>query len=300
MSASLDLDRSFDDRYGVPVDVTAGVMRVLARNPGPFTFNGTATHIIGRGQVAVIDPGPDDPAHTQALLDAVKGESVSHIFLTHTHRDHVGGLAALADATGARVVGCAPASGDGARVNAAHEPDYRPDQVLRDGETIAAPGWSLTAVATPGHAANHLAFALDGTGILFPGDHVMGWSTSVISPPDGSVRDYMQSLDRLLARSDTLFLPAHGAPVTSPQRLMRGLRAHRRAREASIIARLVAGDRTIEEIVAATYVGLDPRLARGAAFSVLAHLVDLVDRGLVVSSEPCGLDSLFEPATTIT
>ncbi|GGE35905.1 MBL fold metallo-hydrolase [Agaricicola taiwanensis] len=302
MSTPLALDHTFDDRYGILTDVAPGIRRVLAPNPGPFTFNGTATHIVGRGRVAVIDPGPNDDRHLNALLAALKGETVSHIFLTHTHRDHSGGLQALAEATGAMVAGCRPLSlssysaANTGTVEAGHEPTYQPDHVLSDGESVRGQDWSIMAIATPGHASNHLAFALDGTGILFPGDHVMGWSTTVIAPPDGSLSDYMRSMDRLLARDDRLFLPAHGAPVTAPRRLMRALKSHRRTREGSIRARLAAGDRTIAQIVEATYPGLDPRLKRAAGLSVLAHLIDLVDRGLVISDSAPHLDGLFEPA----
>lgn len=303
MSFKLNLDRSFDNRYGQSLAVAPGVRKVLANNPGPFTYNGTATHIVGRGEVAVIDPGPDNPAHIEALLAATKGEVITHIVLTHTHRDHAGGVAQLAAKTGALVCGCAPwqvpEGEDTGKVDAGHETSYQPNLILQDGDGISGPHWRLSAVATPGHSSNHLAFALENTGILFPGDHVMSWSTTVIAPPDGSLRAYMNSLDRLLERDDTLFLPAHGAAIRSPGQILRALKSHRRQRDGSIQARLVAGDRTIAEIVARSYVGLDPRLHRAASLSVMAHLLDLIDRGLVTSDPTPHLESRFEPSAKL-
>jgi glyoxylase-like metal-dependent hydrolase (beta-lactamase superfamily II) len=302
MTDSLTFDRTADDRYGRPVELAPQVRRVLARNPGPFTFTGTASHIVGRGEVAVIDPGPADPAHLAALLEATRGERISHILVTHTHRDHTGGLAALRAATGATVAGCAPhhaarplGAGEVSPLDASNDTSYAPDLVLGDGMSVAGSGWTLTAVPTPGHTANHLAFAFPESNVLFPGDHVMGWSTTIVAPPDGSMADYMASLDRLEARGETIYLPAHGMPVTEPHRFIRALKGHRRAREAQILKRLAMGDRTVPEIVRAAYAGLDPRLTGAAGLSVLAHLEDLVARGLVVSEEPVRVDGHFVP-----
>jgi glyoxylase-like metal-dependent hydrolase (beta-lactamase superfamily II) len=259
------------------------VRRVLAPNPSPFTFTGTQTYIVGSGQVAVIDPGPDEAAHVEALLGAVAGERVAAIVCTHTHRDHSPASRALASATGAPIVGCAPLAieDEGPRSDAAFDFDYAPDHVLGDGERLAADGWALEAVATPGHTSNHLCFALAGTGILFTGDHVMGWSTTVVSPPDGDMTAYLRSLDLLLQRDDACYFPAHGPAVEMPHAHVRRLIGHRHMREGQILAHLRRGERRIEAMVPDIYADIDPRLHPAAARSVLAHLVDLESRGLV-------------------
>jgi len=270
--------------------VAPGVRRLLAPNPSPFTFTGTQTYVVGEAEVAVIDPGPADPAHLGALLAALAGERIAAILCTHTHRDHSPASRPLAASTGAPIVGCAPvamAADDGPRADEAFDPDYRPNRILVDGETIGGQGWRLTAVATPGHTSNHLCFALDGTGILFTGDHVMGWSTTVVAPPDGDMADYMASLDTLLARDDAVYFPAHGPAVTEPRAHVASLVEHRRERERQILARLEAGEGQIPDIVRSIYLGLDPRLGGAAGRSVLAHLIDLRRRGLV-DEEPGG------------
>jgi glyoxylase-like metal-dependent hydrolase (beta-lactamase superfamily II) len=261
------------------------VRRILAPNPSPFTFTGTQTYIVGEGEVAVIDPGPDDADHVAALLGAMEGERVAAILCTHTHRDHSPASRALAAATGAPVVGCAQLAleDEGPRSDAAFDFDYVPDAVLADGEVLAGEGWRLEAVATPGHTSNHLCFALADTGILFTGDHVMGWSTTVVSPPDGDMTDYMASLERLSGRDDSAYLPAHGPPVEDPQEHLGRLIDHRRMRERQILARLELGEGRIPVMVASMYADVDPRLHPAAGRSVLAHLVDLERRGLVRS-----------------
>lgn len=259
------------------------VRRLLAPNPSPFTERGTWTHIVGAGRVAVIDPGPDLEVHVAAILDAVAGETVAAILVTHTHRDHSPASRPLAAATGAPIVGCAPLAldDDGPRADAGFDPDYAPDRVLADGESVSGPGWTLEAVATPGHTSNHLCFALSETGALFSGDHVMGWSTTIVSPPDGDMAAYMASLGKLMEREDRIYYPAHGAPIANPRRHVRGLLGHRRMREGQI-ARLAQGEgATVAEMVAAMYRGVDPGLHPAAARSVLAHLLDLERRGLV-------------------
>jgi glyoxylase-like metal-dependent hydrolase (beta-lactamase superfamily II) len=262
------------------------VRRVLAPNPSAFTFTGTQTFIVGEGEVAVIDPGPDDPAHVDALLAALAGERVAAIVCTHTHRDHSPASRALAAATGAPVVGCAPLAfeDEGPRSDASFDFDYAPDRVLADGESVHGSGWTLEAVATPGHTSNHLCFALPGTGILFTGDHVMGWSTTIVSPPDGDMSAYMTSLDRLLTRPDAVYYPAHGPAIEAPHDHVRALIAHRRKREAQILGALEQGGAaTIAAMVPSLYSDVDPRLHPAAARSVLAHLLDLEGRGEVRS-----------------
>jgi glyoxylase-like metal-dependent hydrolase (beta-lactamase superfamily II) len=260
------------------------VRRVLAPNPSPFTFTGTQTQIVGTGTVAVIDPGPDLPEHVDALLAALEGEEVAAILCTHTHRDHSPASRPLAAATGAPVVGCAALAieDDGPRADDEFDPDYLPDRVLADGERIHAPGWTLEAVHTPGHTSNHLCFALAEERALFTGDHVMGWSTTIVSPPDGDMAAYMASLDRLLARDDRVYYPAHGPEVEAPQKLVRNLIAHRRQREAQVLEQLRKGEGRISAMVEAMYAAVDPRLYPAAERSVLAHLIDLQARGLVV------------------
>ncbi len=259
------------------------VRRILAPNPSPFTFTGTHTYVVGRGEVAVIDPGPDLPKHIRALLDALEGEQIAAILCTHTHRDHSPASRPLKEATGAPITGCAPMSinDEGPRTDAAFDPDYHPDRVLADGERLIGEGWSLEAVATPGHTSNHLCFALAEEQALFTGDHVMGWSTTIVSPPDGDMAAYMASLARLQERDDTIYYPAHGPAVEKPQRLLRGLLLHRRHREAQILSELKSGEGRIPALVARMYREIDPQLRPAAGRSVLAHLLDLEARGAV-------------------
>ena len=265
------------------------IRRLLAGNPSPFTYSGTQTYIVGPnhpgGEVAVIDPGPDLPDHVEAILAATRGERIAAIICTHTHRDHSPASRPLAAASGAPVIGCAPLAleDDGPRADAAFDFDYAPDHVLADGEAVAGQGWSLRAVATPGHTSNHLCFALEGSGSLFTGDHVMGWSTTVVSPPDGDMTAYMESLDLLLARDDKVYRPAHGPAVEKPHAHVRALIAHRRMREKQIVKRLEEGEGRIEAMVETMYRDVDPRLHGAAGRSVLAHLEDLERRGLVRS-----------------
>ena len=258
------------------------VRRVLAPNPSAFTFTGTQTHIVGRGDVAVIDPGPDIPSHIDALLKATAGERIVAIVCTHTHRDHSPGTRPLQAATGAPIIGCAPLALVGGDDDESFDPDYVADRVLADGEALERPGWTLEAVATPGHTSNHVCFALPESRALFSGDHVMGWSTSIVSPPDGDMGAYVASLEKLLGRDDAIYYPAHGPAVDEPRKLVRGLILHRMQREAGILAELKAGKADIPSIVASLYRAVDPRLHPAAARSVLAHLIDLEKRGLVV------------------
>ncbi|MFA5988032.1 MAG: MBL fold metallo-hydrolase [Sphingomonas sp.] len=259
------------------------VARVLAPNPSPFTYTGTQTHIVGARDVAIIDPGPDDPAHIAAIMAGIAGRAVVAILITHTHRDHSPGSRPLKALTGAAIIGCAPLALDdlGPRADASFDRDYAPDRILADGEQVTGDGWTLVAVATPGHTSNHLCYALPEARALFTGDHVMGWSTTVVAPPDGDMAAYMASLELLLARDDRRYYPAHGEPIDTPQRFVRGLAGHRKQREGQIMRLLAAGPLAVPAMVAQMYAGLDPRLAGAAGGSVLAHLVDLQDRGLV-------------------
>ena len=256
----------------------------------PFTFKGTVSYIVGRGKVAIIDPGPEDAAHSAALLDAVHGETVTHILVTHTHRDHSPGVPAIKAATGALVLAEGPHRpsralhvGDGPRMESSNDTDFRPDRALADGEVVSSAGWALEAIATPGHAANHMAFALGSTNLLFSGDHVMAWSTPVVAPPDGSMGDYMTSLQKLSKRTEPTYFPGHGPAVHNAPRFVAAYVLHRKAREASILNRLQRGESDIPSIVTAIYANLDPRLTKAAGMSVLAHLEDLVARGTVAT-----------------
>jgi len=260
------------------------VRRLLAPNPSPFTYTGTQTYVIGKGQVAVIDPGPDLNDHVEAILAATADERITAIVCTHTHRDHSPASRMLQEAIGAPIIGCAPLALEdaGPRADASFDADYAPDRVLADGDTLTGPGWTLEAIATPGHTSNHLCFALPESGALFSGDHVMGWSTTVVSPPDGDMADYMASLDRLMARDDSVYYPAHGEAIPEPQRFVRGIAGHRRLREGQILRLLGEAPRDIPAMVARMYAGIDPRLHGAAGRSVLAHLIDLEARSIVV------------------
>lgn len=296
----MKFDLEFDPSYGKAVTVAPGVLRLTAPNPSPFTFRGTNTYLVGRESLALIDPGPDDPAHLAALLAAIGGRRVSHILVSHTHRDHSPLAARLKAETGAVVLAEGPhrrarplRTGEASPLDASADMDFRPDRALSDSEAVEGDGWTIETVLTPGHTANHAAFALKGTGILFCADHVMAWATTVVAPPDGSMADYMRSLDKLIERRDRLLLPGHGGAVNAPLAFMRGLKAHRRMRERAIVERLGQGDRTVGEMVASIYRGTDPRLHGAAGLTLLAHLEDLVARGIVASEREPALDGVF-------
>ena len=299
MAIEISFRREFAFEYGRLEPVAAGVRRIVAPNPSPFTFRGTGTYVIGSGEVAVIDPGPDLAEHVEALLAGLAGERVTHILITHTHRDHSPAAAALKTATGAPTWGFGPHAG-GVRgepgVEEGGDWDFVPDVAVRDGERIAGRGWRFETVHTPGHTSNHLCFALEDSGILFSGDHVMGWSTSVISPPDGDMAAYMASLDKLLGRPDTVYWPTHGPAIGEPQRHVRAFIAHRREREAGILDCLSAGVEQIDGIVERLYIGLQPGLRRAAGRSVQAHLIDLAERGIVECDGAPTLDTRYRLA----
>ena len=270
-----------DAPYAKVEELEPGIARVLAHNPSAFTYYGTQTYLAGTNELAVIDPGPDLPEHLDALEKAIAGRKVAAIMCTHTHRDHSPAARPLAQRTGAPVIGCAPLALEtvGPRADASFDGDYRADRVLSDCETIEVDGQPITAVATPGHTSNHLCFAFRGA--LFSGDHVMGWSTTVVVPPDGDMAEYITSLDKLRRRDDRIYYPAHGPPVENPQQYVRHLVGHRMQREKQILKLVSERPRPIPDIVANAYPGLDPRLVIAAGGSVLAHLLDLERRGLV-------------------
>ena len=300
--SKLEFRTDFDPHHGEAVELVAGVQRITAPNSGPFTQHGTNTYIVGEEEVAVIDPGPEDGSpHYDAILRALKGRTVSHIVVTHTHVDHSPLARQLSRETGAPIYAEGPHRpardlhlGELNVLDASGDKDFEPDVRLSHGDMINGKGFTLEAVFTPGHTANHMAFALTGTPYLFSGDHVMGWATSIVAPPDGSMADYMQSLETLLQRDETIYFPGHGGPVTDPQAFLRGLRTHRRMRERAILERIRAGDRTIPAMVSAIYRDTDPRLHGAAALSVLAHIEDLVARGDVATAGPPSLRGEYE------
>ena len=293
MADDIPFDKDFNLVPGKPDRVMPGVRRLLCNNPSPFTFKGTVSYIVGEGNVAIVDPGPDDSAHIAALLDAVRGETVTHIFVTHTHRDHSPAVPAVKAATGALVLAEGPHRpsrllnvGEPPRMEGSNDTDFKPDRALKDGEVVQGDGWTVEAVATPGHTANHMAYALKDKGVLFSGDHVMAWSTPVVAPPDGSMGDYMASLDKLRARPEQIYFPGHGGAVTNAPRFVAAYILHRKAREAAIVRQLEKGESDIPSLVGAIYASLDPRLTRAAGMSVLAHLEELVARRVVATDGP--------------
>ncbi|WP_111564366.1 MBL fold metallo-hydrolase [Rhizobium sp.] len=294
--ANPDFNRAFEPAYGQAVPIAPGVQRITVNNPSAFTFHGTNSYIVGDRSVAVIDPGPDDDAHFSALMAALKGREVTHILVSHTHRDHSPLSRRLKEATGAIVVAEGPHraarplhAGETNPFAESSDMAFRPDIALADAQAIEGDGWRLTGVHTPGHAANHMAFALEDTGILFSADHVMAWATSIVAPPDGSMADYMASLDKLIARRDRLLLPGHGGPVRKPISFMRALKTHRRMRERAVLGRIRAGDTNIPGMVKVIYRDTDPRLHGAAALSVLAHIEDLIERGEIETDGPPAL-----------
>ena len=274
-----------DAPYAKLEQLEPGIARVLAHNPSAFTYYGTQTYLIGERELAVIDPGPDLPEHLDALVEAIGGRKVVAIMCTHTHRDHSPAARPLAKRISAPIIGCAPLALEtvGPRADASFDADYKPDRALEDGNRLEIDGKQIVAVATPGHTSNHLCFAYSGA--LFSGDHVMGWSTTVVVPPDGDMAAYMQSLDKLRGREDRIYYPAHGPAVTNPGQYVRHLMGHRMQREKQILKLVSEKSRRIPDIVANAYPGLDSRLVTAAGGSVLAHLVDLEQRGLVSQEE---------------
>ncbi|MEW6255526.1 MAG: MBL fold metallo-hydrolase [Pseudomonadota bacterium] len=299
MSDDISFNRTFDVTPGTVQQVAPGVRRILAPNPSPFTFTGTCSYIIGEGRVAILDPGPDHPGHVAALLEAVRGETVTHVVVTHTHRDHSPAVVPVVAATGAVTVGEGPHRparplhiGEANPLDASADMAFVPDMAIRHGQWLEGEGWRLEAIATPGHAANHMAFALEGEDLIFSGDHVMAWATSIVAPPDGSMGDYVASLETLARRSERLYLPGHGPAVTDAPAFVQDYLAHRRAREAAIMRGLERAQ-TIPDLVRGIYIGLDPRLVGAASLTVLANLEYLVARGLVVTQGEPSMDGRY-------
>jgi len=286
--------REIKFEYGQVDQVSPLIRRVIANNPGPFTFTGTGTYIIGKGEgVAVIDPGPDQPEHLEAILDAVAGESVSHILITHHHTDHSPLARPLAGKTGATIYGCAVKTRvveDSVRTEAGSD-NFVPDVSVCGGATLTGPGWTFEAIPTPGHTSNHICYALAEENICFTGDHIMGWSTTVVTPPDGDMGAYMASLDTIQQRNFKTLWPTHGPPITDPSAFIDAYRAHRKDRERQILEQIAGGETRIKEMVPKMYVGTDQRLYPAAARSVLAHVIQLVRAGRVVTDGAPGPDS---------
>ncbi|MEM8771826.1 MAG: MBL fold metallo-hydrolase [Pseudomonadota bacterium] len=298
--ASIPFVKEIDFKVGVPDRLAPGVQRVIADNSGPFTYTGTGTYLIGEASIAVIDPGPDDPDHLDAIERTANGP-ITHILITHTHRDHCAGARTLAMRTGAPIFGYGAhpvrhAHADAPALDEGADYAYAPDETLRDGDTIEGEGWTIEAVHTPGHLSNHLCFALPAAKALFTGDHVMGWATTVVAPPDGDMTAYLASLDKLLARDDEIYFPTHGAPISNPKAFARAVRAHRLMRDGQIMEQLRQGRTQIKDMTTAMYADVDPRLHGAAALNVLAHLIRLVEIGKARCDGAPGLSSAYSLA----
>lgn len=289
--------RDIDIEYGRCDQVSPLIRRVTANNPGPFTFKGTGTYIVGRGEVAVIDPGPDDPAHLEAILAAVAGERVTHIVITHHHSDHSPLAGPLKARTGATIYGCAVATHDeddgGVKMEAGHDLSFQPDVSLCGGGSISGPGWTLEAIPTPGHTSNHLCFALPEENACFSGDHIMGWSTTVITPPDGDMTDYLESLEAIRARGFDALWPTHGPPIREVDAFIRAYAEHRQERLDQITEALSAGPARINELVPRLYADVDSRLHPAAARSMLGGMIHLVRQGVLTADGEPGPDSVY-------
>jgi glyoxylase-like metal-dependent hydrolase (beta-lactamase superfamily II) len=292
--------RQIEFEYGRADQVSPLIRRVIANNPGPFTFTGTGTYIVGRGEVAVIDPGPDLPEHLEAILAATAGERISHILITHHHSDHSPLAGPLKARTGATIYGCAVATADveddGPRMEAGHDAGFRPDVSVCGGATIEGPGWTFEAIPTPGHTSNHICYALKEENALFSGDHIMGWSTTVITPPDGDMTDYLASLALVRARGFDVLWPTHGPPIREVTPFIDAYVAHRKDRVDQILDALKAGPAKIGDLVPTLYADVDPRLWPAAARSMLAAMIHLVRQGQLATDGPPGPDSAYRLA----
>ena len=297
MATEIPFNRNFEVNYGELENVAPGIRRITANNPSPFTFRGTGTYILGEGNVAVIDPGPDQPEHVKAIVEGLKNETVSHILITHTHNDHSPAAKALKEITGAPTFGFGPhGSGKPAlklTTQAGGDMDFRPDEKTQDGSVIYGDDWSVTCLHTPGHTSNHICFSWDEEKALFPGDQVMGWSTSIVSPPDGDMGDYMRSLDKLLVRDDKIYFPAHGPEILEPQKLVSAFRDHRREREENILECLKLGNNTIDQMVKTVYQDVSESLHAAAARSLFATVIYLVEQKKVEAMDGLDIDGRY-------
>jgi len=301
--ASPSFRTQFDPQHGKAVEIAPGIQRITAPNKSPFTFQGTNTYILGTDSVAVIDPGPEIDSHFELLVEILKGRTVSHIVVTHTHMDHSPLAAPLREKTGAPIFAEGPHrdsrelhTGEINSLDAAADRTFSQDVTLKHGDMIEGKDWALETILTPGHTKNHACFAVSGHDMLFSGDHVMGWSTSIVAPPDGSMVDYMNSLTAMMEREETVYFPGHGGRLEKAPEFVRALRAHRKMRETAIFSRIQSGDRTIPDIVKVIYKETDPRLHGAAGLSVFAHLEDLVGQGRIICKGPPALNSTYEVA----
>lgn len=298
MAYKIPFVRDMDFVYEEAQQVSSLIRRLVANNPGPFTYKGTGVYIIGRGEVAIIDPGPGNREHIEALLRAVEGERVTHILVTHRHMDHSPAAHPLAERTGAKVYASTippkPSECDELRLEASDDHYFQPDIDVKDGERFSGPGWTIEAVATPGHTANHMAYGLIEENALFPGDHIMGWSTTIIGPPDGDMTAYLNSLEKVRDRNYATLWPTHGPPIRDVRPFVQAFIDHRLEREAQIVAQMAAGKTSIKDMVSVIYADVDKRLHPAACHSVLAHIIRLVELGRVESMDgaPC-VDGLY-------
>ena len=297
MATEIPFNRNFEVNYGEIENVAPGIRRITANNPSPFTFRGTGTYILGEGNVAVIDPGPDQPEHVKAIVEGLKNETVSHILITHTHNDHSPAAKALKEITGAPTYGFGPhGSGKPAlklTSQAGGDMDFRPDEKTQDGSVIYGDDWSVSCLHTPGHTSNHICFSWDKEKVLFPGDQVMGWSTSIVSPPDGDMGDYMRSLDKLIVRDDKIYYPAHGPEILEPQKLISAFQDHRREREENILECLKSGNNTIDQMVKTVYQDVSESLHAAAARSLFATVIYLVEQKKVEAIDGLDIDGRY-------
>jgi glyoxylase-like metal-dependent hydrolase (beta-lactamase superfamily II) len=300
MAVKIPFRRELEFEYGKTDELGPNIRRVIARNPSPFTFHGTGTYILGRGKVAVIDPGPADEAHIQAILDATRGETITHILVTHTHMDHSPGCRLLLPHVEAKTYGYGPhGSGqdpENVKIEEGADLAFKPDVEVRHGDIIDGGDWQVECVYTPGHTSNHMCFQLRNEKALFTGDHIMAWSTSIVSPPDGDMEAYMRSLELLLERDDRVYWPTHGPAVLDPKAHVRAFIEHRKEREAQILTQIDKGVHSIRDMVPEMYAGLPEFMYPAAARSVYAAVVYMVKRGVLHSEGELHIDGRFRRA----